>query len=328
MKWILLFIFPVIIIIFFYSCGVNDSGMNPQKIVTVNKIYTMNIDGTNIKFLVYGDKAQFSPDGNKIYFGNLNTINIDGTDLQQLIPQNLSVGDYAFSDDYKKITFSTFYELYLMNIDGSSLIKLIPKDTSWDVFTNARISPNDSIIAYQFNVAIGIINSNGSNRKTLLVSDSANDFYNPVFTPDGKNLLFIQRNYFNEYFIYDYNFKTTGYSSIYSAHPTSGIEVSQDGFAIFSSDNNIQKLDLITHKDIILTAGYEESFSKGLNKIIFTKPNDPQKAIYIYDMNNGNITEIKSGLPWAVIQYPKLSPKGNLILFEADSTYTDGNYFN
>ncbi len=309
--------------LFFYSCGLLDAGNdhNPVRLVTVNKIYSIDTSGSNIKFLTYGNKPQFSPDGNKIYFGNMNTINIDGTGLQRLIPQDLSVWDFSFSNDYKKIVFSTFYELYIMNTDGSNLVKLIPKDTSWDFYTNARFSPNDSMIAFQSNFQISIINSNASNRKILLYSDSANHFYNPVFSNDGSKLFFIRRNYFNEYSIYQYNFKTTGYSSIYSAQPTNGLEVSPDGYLIFSSNNIIQEFNLTTGIATNLTDGCNENFNKLLNKIVYNKINDPDKAIYIYDIQTADITKIKSGLPWASIQYSSLSPKGNIIIFEADSSY-------
>ena len=324
-KWIFPFILPTFLFSF-YSCGLIDSngGNNPQKIVVVNKIYTMNTDGTNIKFLAYGDKAQFSPDGNKIFFGNLNSINIDGTGLQQLIPQNLSVWDYNISNDGKIITFSTPYELYLMNIDGSGLIKLNSKDTNFDFYTNESISPNDSLIVYENNFKICTMNPDGTGRKTLLVSDSANEYSNPVFTPDGKNLLFYRRDYYNEWYIIEYNLKTSASYYVVTGYPSDGITVLLDNFALFSANNSIQTLDLATHNDIILTDGYQESPSKDLSKIIYTKPKDPQKAVYIYDMGTRNITTIKPGFQWAVIQYPKLSPDGKQILFEADSTYIDG----
>ncbi len=327
-KWIFLFILPALIFSF-YSCGLIDSngGNNPQKIVVVNKIYTMNTDGTNIKFLAYGNKAQFSPDGNKIFFGNLNSINIDGTGLQQLIPQNLSVWDYNISNDGKIITFSTFYELYVMNIDGSGLIKLISRDTNFDFSTNESISPNDSLIAYQYNFEIGIMNSDGTNRKTLLVSDSANKYFNPVFTPDGNNLLFIRRDYYDDWYIIEYNLKTAASYYVLTGQPSDGITVLPDNLALFSANNSIQTLDIATHKDIILTDGYQESPSKDLSKIIYTKPKDPQKAVYIYDIGTRNITTLKPGFQWAVIQYPKFSPDGKQILFEADSTYIDGYLF-
>jgi|GEM_PF-5026344 len=326
MKWILSFIFPAIIIISFYSCGLEDTnGVNKQKMATVSKVYIMDIDGTNLKFLAYGNKPQFSPDGSKIYFGNLNIINIDGSGLKQLVPQSVisqyqSVWDYTISNDGKKIVFSTFDALYIMNLDGSGLLKLIAASGS-NFYANESFSPTDSVIVFEDDFSVGSINSDGTNNKTLVSSDSAHQCYNPVYTSNGKDVLFINRDYYNDYSILDYILKTGEIGLVFSGQPTNGMEVTHYGFVIFSANNNIQKFDLATYKDVILTEGYEETFSKEWNKIIYLKPNDAQRAIYIYDLSTGTISTINTGLTWGGLNSPKLSPDGNHILFQVDSTY-------
>jgi len=110
------------------------------------------------------------------------------------------------------------------------------------------------------------------------------------------------------------------------------IRVSPKGFAIFSGSKNareqsiyIHKIDLNTFKDAALTDGYDVSNSKDWTKFVYTKPNDPNKGIYIYslsgDLNSNSVISLKNNFPWAVIQHPKFSPDGNHIVFEADSTY-------
>lgn len=316
---------------FLNSCSLENinSGNDPSSIKVVQRIYTMNTDGTNIKFIGYdlnrsGFIAQYSPDGNKIFFGNLNSINADGTGLKSLVPSNFLVWDYFISNDGKKIVFNTTDELYLINIDGSSLTKIT--GNKGDFYSYVCISPNDSLVAYNIDFSIGVVNSDGTNKKIILAADSIDSYFNPVFTSDGKNLLCVFQNYNFDYFITDYTLTTGFRPSVYAGRPANGIEVTPDGFALFSANNIIQKMNLTTYKVVNLTEGYEESLSNDRTKIIYTKLNDPQKAIYIYDINTGNISTIKPGFQWAVIQYPKLSPNGNQILFEADSTYVNHNF--
>ncbi len=109
-------------------------------------IYTMNIDGTNIKQLTNGadnGDPQWSPDGSKISFGsdregngklNIFVMNADGSNLQQLTHFVVPVesGDTHWSPDGKKITFEydingnlqsnpdAYAEVWTMNADGSN----------------------------------------------------------------------------------------------------------------------------------------------------------------------------------------------------------------
>jgi Tol biopolymer transport system component len=98
------------------------------------------------------------------------------------------------------------------------------------------------------------------------------------------------------------------------------------GSSILNQTLYIHQIDLKSFKDTPITDDYDASYSKDCTKIIYTKPNDGSKAIYIYDLtSNGSGSSgtkvISTNLSWANIQHPKLSPDGNHILFEADSTY-------
>ncbi|MBI2146358.1 PD40 domain-containing protein [Candidatus Woesearchaeota archaeon] len=121
-------------------------------------IYTMNADGSNSVRIAFGQEPAWSPDGQKISYSALR----DGARLQ---------------------------DIYLINADGSNEQSITPglmdaHHPTW--------SPNGRMIAFQFWKDIWLIDINGNwdNRARLTTSTTYTN-YNPVFSPDGRKIVFV-----------------------------------------------------------------------------------------------------------------------------------------
>ncbi len=337
------FILPLLFSLIFLSCGLinPDGGNHPVRVNVVKRIYSMKPDGTGIKFLTHGTQAEFELGGKGIYYVNVNLyhMSIDGTGMRPLMTEGASVWDYRVSNDGEKIAVSTFVGLYSINSGGTGQAELA-SGSGDDFYTDPCFSDKDSAILYKRSFALGMMNSDGGNKRIVLPSDSMHDYYQPQFTPDGENIIYTVRNYWGEWSIRTSDLKdylpTVIYKYTAFHDPSTGYEemkISPNNMILFPamvSDKNktfqIHILNLNTKQDSVLTDGYDASFSGDFSKVLYTKPSDPDKAVYIYDLTSGTNTEIKTGLQWAVIAHPKLSEDRSLIIFEADSTYTSPYY--
>lgn len=107
-------------------------------------IYQMNVDGSNLKQVVFTDSAESSPDlspnGQQIVFhyaqgfnnSEIYKVNIDGSGLTRLTFHGAFVGIPKWSPDGTRIAYSSDYsgnwEVYLMNADGSSKVNISNND--------------------------------------------------------------------------------------------------------------------------------------------------------------------------------------------------------
>lgn len=346
MKYLFITLLLVVFSLLYISCGILDSGggMNPIYYATKKKIYIINSDGTGIKFLTYGSIPKFSNDGNNIYYSNgdsLCSIAIDGSNRKVLLSSDMPLWDYSISTDGKFIAASTFYNLYLLNSDGSFVHHLI-SESAGNFDDNESISFNDSLIIYQRHFGISIIDLSGGNQKDIFIQDSAHEYFEPHFTNDGKKFIYTFRTYFNEWYIKISALQTPSSitSNIYS-YPsfhdyTTGredIKISPNNNVIFSALANqnsksfyIHLINLNTMHDNILTDGYDVNYSLDWTKVTYLKPSDASKSIYIYDLSTSSSAVVNTNLTWADLFHPQLN-NNKKIIFEADSTYPDGHYF-
>lgn len=171
------------------------------------QIYIMNKDGGNIRRVMHdaynNNFIDWSPDNRKIAFvsdrdGNeeIYIINTDGTGLKRLTNNPARDIHPYFSPDGMKILFSSTrangtFDIYQIDSNGDSLKSLTDTD---DEETCARYSPDMKKIVYLKGVKktqndeVFIMNSDGTNDTNITNSAAAEGW--PVWTPDGKNIIF------------------------------------------------------------------------------------------------------------------------------------------
>ncbi|MEM4325815.1 MAG: hypothetical protein QXU40_00755, partial [Candidatus Pacearchaeota archaeon] len=190
------------------------------------EIYTMNIDGLDLRRLTYNSDLRYnddlrpnvSPDGQEILFisnrsssqynnNRIFLMNFDGTNQRELILGNrFNPYDYAsWSYDGQKIVYSTQalgdedYSIYIANKDGSNRRGVVSYAAlnNYAAF-NPHISPDGSKIVFEapnieeyspLNQEIYIINVDGTGLRNL-TNDPAIDA-NPWWSPDGSQIVFV-----------------------------------------------------------------------------------------------------------------------------------------
>ena len=124
----------------------------------------------------YDAEATVSPKGDKIVFTSLRngdldlyTMNIDGTNVQQITSTLGYDGGATFSPD------------------GSKIVWRASRPTQLDDIKKYRDLLNQDLVEPS-NLEIFVANADGSNAKQITKLGNAN--WSPTFTPDGKSVLF------------------------------------------------------------------------------------------------------------------------------------------
>ena len=170
-------------------------------------IYVMHPDGTDKRRLTtdpaYDDIPMFSPDGKKIAFVSNRTgslqiwvMNADGSDQHQLTSSSGTNYFPTWSPDGSRIAFRSDRdgnpEIYSMRADGSDVQRLT-NDSA------IEFSPNwgaDGRIVFVSNRNTGgksslwVMNGDGSDQHRLTPRDFVWNELSPVWSPDGKRILF------------------------------------------------------------------------------------------------------------------------------------------
>lgn len=234
-------------------------------------IFIMDLDNWNIRRLTNLDTEigdlNWSPDSQKILFSskhNIFTINADGSNFMQLTSSNDINELPVWSPDNKKIAFisdrGSVSSIYLMNNDGSDVKKLYKEDFS--CYDKASWSLDGKKIVCQYEHGIAIVDITKERVKVLTIDEKFKKKYcgNPVWSPDGKWIVFDARDFEKDITdIYLCNVKT--FKTIRISEEKWYVE------PIWSSDSN---------KVFFFSARYE---------------ND----IYSYDLKTKTITKITDG---------------------------------
>lgn len=129
---------------------------------TSRRIYVINADGTDEKYIACGAYPEWSSDGKKIAYvsGDLFVINADGSFETKV---NEGVLNYRWVPGENKIYFIDSGEINIINADGSGLINKI----SGNWITYATFSSDGKKIAYCEDGSTYTINPDGTGKTVL-----------------------------------------------------------------------------------------------------------------------------------------------------------------
>jgi Tol biopolymer transport system component len=170
-----------------------------------SQLYVMNADGTNpIQRTSAAENRHYqpawSPDGRRIAFGvstadgyAIYTMNVDGSDLLQIVPSSRNAWGPVWSPDGTRLAFSAGpgqkREIYTIGADGTDEQQLT---TNASDVTGLAWSPDGTRIAFasihEGTSQIYVMQRDGAN-PTRLTQNTAND-RNPAWAPDGSRIAF------------------------------------------------------------------------------------------------------------------------------------------
>jgi len=256
-----------------------------------HRIYSMNADGSNINVLIdppgnlgHSERFTFSRDGRKITFVShtsaeccqIYVANIDGSNLTRVTNVPGEYSGPAMSPDGRRIAFTTnrglyYQQIFVVNLDGWSLDRLtnLRGDSSYPAFSPdgrkiAFVSgPAPAISRPKGSASWGIysMNADGSNITRLTNTPEANylAFSPPVFSPDGRTIVFV----FGRQTIYMMN---ADGSSVTPLNPSpmvinTGASFGPDGRMIaFSCGESVCVMNADGSNIIVLTDGWSPAF--------------------------------------------------------------------
>jgi Tol biopolymer transport system component len=155
-------------------------------------LWTIRPDGTDLQQLVThpGLYPSWSNDGTRIAYwaggqlgGSISIMNWDGSEKTSL--SSFNAAHSTWSPDGTQIVFTQccaggLADIWMINIDSTGLKQL----TTGGNYNRVRWSPDGSMIAYDAEFEIGIIDTNGS--PLVLLGPGAS----PNWSPDGSKIIF------------------------------------------------------------------------------------------------------------------------------------------
>lgn len=181
-------------------------------------LFLMNLDGSNVTPVPYNLEGVYSPsisaDLKKVAFvsfPNVWVINSDGTGQTQLTTATDSDADgfsYIFyariSPDGKKIIYSYWdgsneiVSVWIMNVDGTeqhNLVSPLPEGMTGCYSGSFSADSRRVVFSCYGDSADGIylVDTDGTHQSTVVTADSFLD--TPMFSPDGKKILFVGFNF-------------------------------------------------------------------------------------------------------------------------------------
>ena len=171
------------------------------------KVYTVNMDGSDVKKITEGCEPSWSPDGSKLVYSldmEIFEINADGTGKHSIFNQE-KAWQPVWSPDGSKIAITTYLtekgrsvtKISVMNPDGTDLQQICGNMESY-YCEDPAWSPDSQMIAYT------IVDTHNSN-KLIAVDSLVSDYWKEVlpnklttttqsieksWSPDGKKIIF------------------------------------------------------------------------------------------------------------------------------------------
>ncbi len=271
----------------------DSDGQIHIELGTKSEVYTMDINGINQTRITKNNTWDFnpiySPDGNKIAY--------------------TAATDWLMSD------------INIMNNDGTYIISL-------GAGKNPKFSNDNSKVLFQTFGLIGIINIDGSNKKTL--TNWADNFHYTLgqdfpaqLSSDDQKILFIS-NRNNNYDIYTMSVDGNNVKRLTNSS-------SFDGSCSFSPDNSkilyvsyksgkgqifIMESDGSNKQQLTNTSEYniKPSFSPSGQEIVFISNRDNNTEVYTMNVDGTNQKRLTNNI--TMKDNPKFSPDGLNIVYE------------
>ena len=298
----------------------NDSSPIPPQTGNVDRVYSVNIDGSNLKYLSYADDFITSFTGDTVFIRSNDSIyasDLDGTKKHLLTP--LLFYNFWLSSGGNKICLEQAHtsDRYFINTDGSGLIKInfpVTKINSWD------LSPAADKVVYSCNTGLYLINLDGSSQRLLDVASDSSFITNVHFTPDGNAVIYFHGNFMNEQesFI-KCNLQDGTITKLFN--DLGNFELSALDKILFTSLKGIYLFDLKTNSNELLTYGRMAHFSPDGSRFSYLDNN----VMFVYNLTSVITTTftnvVNKGLPGHYVLNSHLSSDNNRIVFQTDSSY-------
>lgn len=314
MKKILFFIFPILLFSF-YSCGILQSESDPMPIHQegyANRIYSVNIDGSNLKFLSIGDAYITSRTADTIFIQSNDSIysaNYDGSNKHLLTPG--SYQNFWLSSGKNKVCLHQYpsYNNYFINTDGSGLTKLnlvYPAVDTWD------ISPSGDKVVFSCSNGLFIANIDGSN--TIMLNNPVSSLH---FSPDGNYIVYNQQVYLSTTTsLFIYNLQSGLTTKIFPDYVDYDLSLNK---ILFTSSGGVYLYDIGNKTNSLLTSGGSAHFSANGSRFVSFNAN---QSMNIYDLNSFSTVSVTSiNMPQVFCYNPNITPGNNGLIFQSDSTY-------
>jgi TolB protein len=200
----------------------NRADPDPDDPNAINDVFTMNPNGSGIVKLTdsedFSGDPGWSPDGSKIAYasdhrngaerGEIYVMGADGSNVRRVstLPEKAEYDSAPrFSPDGTKLVFTRFRgdpkpaALFTIRIDGSGLRRLTP----WsNVAGDADWSPGGKKLVFEANPNncygdVYTVDSDGQHLKNITDNRCDGGIADPVWSPDGKKILFGQGREFS-----------------------------------------------------------------------------------------------------------------------------------
>ncbi len=323
MKVISILIIPLLFM-FFASC--EEDPMPPREYYNIDRIYSINLDESNLKLITTGSDFSLLSNNKIIYINayKLNLCKSDGTNNIILTQGNPQVYSYQIFFNETKVLLNTEY---LMNIDGSGLTSLNIVDSfknNYKRIYEVAISPNEEKISYANILGLYIINSDGSNLFDLKDTTGQISYGSINFTSDGNKIAYkadIQNGIAIDLRLYDIKRKQDT-SLFYNddGNKVIAYRTSKWNTLLFSNGDGINLENLNNYTHTFLYSGGDPYFSNDSTKITFM--NYGFTAICVMDLKENSIKIINVNLPNNYISHPILSLDGKHVFFQADTSWS------